>query len=125
MDGLNTDFHFFFEYKEFDSPDIKDSYVHMNIGFLNKLTEARKAAGIAFKITSAYRSPEHNAKVGGVNNSSHVHGCAVDIYAPTSRQKYIIINSLLEAGFNRIGVAKNFIHVDNDASKTEDVIWTY
>jgi len=125
MEGLNTDFHFFFEYREFDSPDIKDSYKYMNVGFLNKLTEARKKAAIAFKITSAYRSPEHNAKVGGVPSSSHTNGCAVDIYAPTSRQKYIIINALLQAGFNRIGVAKNFIHVDNDASKSEDVIWTY
>lgn len=125
MEGLIKDFHSFFKFTEFDSPDIVGSHEHMNVAFLNKLTEARKLAAIGFKITSAYRSPEHNAKVGGVNNSSHVHGCAVDIYAPTSRQKYIIINALLEAGFNRIGVAKNFIHVDNDASKAEDVIWTY
>ena len=96
----------------------------MSVAFLNKLTEARKIAAIGFKITSGYRSPEHNQKVGGVG-SSHTRGCAVDIYAPTSRQKYIIINSLLQAGFNRIGIAKNFIHVDNDATKTEDVIWTY
>lgn len=125
MNGLNKDFHLFFEYREFDSPDIPGSYEHMNVGFLNKLTTARKKAAIAFKITSGYRSPEHNKKVGGVANSSHVHGCAADIYAPTSRQKYIIINALLEAGFNRIGVAKNFIHVDNDARKPEDVIFTY
>jgi len=125
MHGLNTDFHFFFEYSEFDSPDVKGSYEHMSVEFLNKLTEARKIAAIGFKITSAYRTPEHNAKVGGVQGSSHTNGCAVDIYAPTSRQKYIIINALLQAGFNRIGVAKNFIHVDNDASKSEDVIWTY
>jgi hypothetical protein len=28
-------------------------------------------------------------------------------------------------GFNRIGVANTFIHVDNDPSLPEDVIWTY
>lgn len=125
MEGLNTDFHLFFEYGEFDSPDVPGSYEHMNVSFLNMLAEARKKAAIAFKITSGYRTPEHNKKVGGVPSSSHTKGCAVDIYAPTSRQKYIIVNALLESGFNRIGIAKNFIHVDNDASKAEDVIWTY
>ena len=89
------------------------------------LSKARELAAIGFKITSGYRSPAHNEKVGGVPSSSHTVGRAVDIYAPTSTQKYLIINSLLQAGFNRIGVAKNFIHVDDDPSKSEDVIWTY
>ena len=125
MEGLTRAFHMFFEYSEFDSPDEKNSYINMNVAFLNKLSKARELAAIGFKITSGYRSPAHNAKVGGVTSSSHTVGRAVDIYAPTSTQKYIIINALLQAGFNRIGVAKNFIHVDDDPSKSEDVIWTY
>jgi len=125
MKGLTKGFHLFFEYGEFNSPDAPDSYEQMNVAFLNKLTKAREIASIGFKITSGYRTPEHNEKVGGVPNSSHTLGHAVDIYAPTSRQKYIIINALLQAGFNRIGVAKNFIHVDDDPSKNEDVIFTY
>ena len=115
----------FFEYSEFDSPDEKGSYMNMDVAFLNKLSKARELAAIGFKITSGYRSPQHNEKVGGVPSSSHTNGHAVDIYAPTSTQKYLIINSLLQVGFNRIGVAKNFIHVDDDPSKSEDVIWTY
>jgi len=125
MKGLTKGFHLFFEYGEFNSPDAPDSYEQMDVAFLNKLTKAREIASIGFKITSGYRTPEHNEKVGGVPNSSHTLGHAVDIYAPTSRQKYIIINALLQAGFNRIGVAKNFIHVDDDPSKNEDVIFTY
>ena len=125
MKNLNSDFHLYFEYSEFDSPDQVGSYKHMDVDFLNKLAQARKIAAVGFKITSGYRSPAHNEKVGGVPNSSHTLGHAVDIYAPTSRQKYLIINSLLQAGFNRIGVAKNFIHVDDDPSKNEDVIFTY
>ena len=125
MTNLNSDFHLYFEYSEFDSPDQEGSYEHMNVDFLNKLAQARKIAAVGFKITSGYRSPAHNAKVGGVKGSSHTNGHAVDIYAPTSTQKYLIINALLQAGFNRIGVAKNFIHVDDDPSKAEDVIWTY
>lgn len=125
MEGLTRAFHMFFEYSEFDSPDQKGSYTNMDVAFLNKLSKARELAAIGFKITSGYRSPAHNEKVGGVPSSSHILGHACDIYAPTSRQKYIIINALLQAGFNRIGVAKNFIHVDDDPSKNEDVIWTY
>ncbi len=125
MEGLTRAFHMFFEYSEFDSPDEKNSYMNMDVAFLNKLSKARELAAIGFKITSGYRSPAHNTKVGGVPSSSHTVGRAVDIYAPTSTQKYIIINALLQAGFNRIGVAKNFIHVDDDPSKSEDVIWTY
>jgi len=122
---LSRAFHLYFEYNEFDSPDEKGSYVHMDEGFLNKLAKAREEASIAFKITSGYRTPSHNEKVGGVPSSSHTKGHAVDIYAPTSRQKYWIISALLSAGFNRIGIAKNFIHVDDDPSKAEDVLWTY
>ena len=125
MEGLTRAFHMFFEYSEFNSPDERDSYMNMDVSFLNKLSKARELAAIGFKITSGYRSPAHNAKVGGVPSSSHTVGRAVDIYAPTSTQKYIIINSLLQVGFNRIGVAKNFIHVDDDPNKSEDVIWTY
>jgi uncharacterized protein YcbK (DUF882 family) len=125
MEGLTRAFHMFFEYSEFNSPDERDSYMNMDVSFLNKLSKARELAAIGFKITSGYRSPAHNAKVGGVPSSSHTNGHAVDIYAPTSTQKYIIINSLLQVGFNRIGIAKNFIHVDDDPNKSEDVIWTY
>ena len=125
MEGLTRAFHMFFEYSEFNSPDERDSYMNMDVAFLSKLSKARELAAIGFKITSGYRSPAHNAKVGGVPSSSHTIGRAVDIYAPTSTQKYIIINALLQVGFNRIGVAKNFIHVDDDPNKSEDVIWTY
>jgi hypothetical protein len=31
----------------------------------------------------------------------------------------------MKAGFNRIGIADTFIHVDNDPGKAENVIWTY
>ena len=33
-------------------------------------------------ITSGYRSPEYNAKVGGSPNSQHIKGKAIDVYVP-------------------------------------------
>ena len=120
-----------FELSEFDSPDEIGSGKNMDSNFLAMLDDARGIAGIPFTITSGFRTPSHNAYVGGVQpslqskGSSHLFGYAADIAAPTSRQKYIIVKSLLQAGFNRIGIGETFIHVDNDPDKDPDVIWTY
>jgi len=92
---------------------------------LNKLNEARELAGIPFTITSGARCQSHNDTVGGSKTSSHVIGLAVDISAKTSSQKFVIVKALMEAGFTRIGIAKTFVHVDIDDSKSGGVIWTY
>lgn len=31
----------------------------------------------------------------------------------------------MEAGFTRIGIGQNFIHVDTDPDKQQNIIWTY
>ena len=97
----------------------------MDKEFLIKLDRAREVAQIPFKINSAYRTPEHNAKIGGKPNSSHLKGLAVDISVTNSRQRFIVLKALIQVGFNRIGIAKNFIHVDDDKSKDSEVVWLY
>lgn len=98
---------------------------NMNQEFLLKLDEARELAGIPFIINSAYRTPEHNAKIGGSPNSSHLKGLAVDISVTNSTQRFIVLKALLDVGFTRIGIADTFIHVDLDKDKSQQVIWTY
>ena len=115
----------YFELHEFDSPDLEGSGQNMQRTTLDKLDKAREIADIPFFITSGYRTPRHNEKVGGVNGSSHTKGYAVDISAHSSVQKFKIIDSALKAGFNRIGISKSFIHLDDDPDKAENVIWTY
>ena len=114
-----------FSLNEFDSPDIESGGENMDQGFLDLLDEARSIADIPFKINSGFRTKEHNEKVGGKPKSSHLRGYAADIACNDSRSRHIIIDSLLSAGFNRIGIAKSFIHVDNDPEKDGDVIWVY
>jgi uncharacterized protein YcbK (DUF882 family) len=80
---------------------------------------------VPFKINSGYRTAGHNRKVGGVKASSHTLGLAADIHCTDSRNRAHIVSALMEVGFNRIGIAPTFIHVDNDPSKPEDVIWLY
>ena len=98
---------------------------NMDVNFLAKLDEAREYANIPFIINSAYRSPEHNAKVGGKPGSSHIKGLAVDISAKDSRTRFLILDALFAVGFTRIGIADSFIHVDSDIDKSQNVIWTY
>ena len=95
------------------------------ISFLTMLDSAREDSGIPYKITSGYRTEGHNQKVGGVKDSSHRKGRAADIAIKDSRERWIITSSLIKAGFNRIGIAKTFIHVDNDSNKNDQVIWVY
>lgn len=114
----------YFKESEFQC-DGKPCFDKMDKNFLEMLDEARGYSSIQFKVTSSWRSEEHNKKVKGAKNSSHLYGLAVDISAKTSADKFIIITSALKAGFNRIGIAENFIHVDSDISKQKNIIWLY
>ena len=117
----------YFNLSEFDSPDEVGSGDNMDIDFVRKLDEAREMAGIPFKVNSGYRTPNHNTKVGGVKDSSHIKipCCAVDIEAKDGKTRFLIISSAIKVGINRIGIGKNFIHLDSDKTKSQDVIWHY
>ena len=115
----------YFSLEEFDSPDLPNSGVNMDGDFLQRLDDAREIASIPFKINSGYRTKERNELVGGKPQSSHLIGKASDIAVKDSRERWIILDALIKAGFNRIGIADTFIHVDSDGDKSPNVIWTY
>ena len=102
----------------------KEIEYNMDVDFLAKLDEAREYAGIPFVINSAYRSPEHPESIKNPS-SSHIKGLAVDIKAKDSRTRYKVLEALIYVGFNRIGIAGTFIHVDDDKEKSSNVVWTY
>ena len=114
----------YFELTEFDCPSLPYSGKNMDYDFLHKLEQAREIANIPFRITSGYRTADHNEKVGGVKNSSHLKGVAADVAVSSGNERYIVLNALIRAGFKRIGVAKTFIHCDTDADKNNSV-WVY
>jgi len=114
-----------FDISEFDSPDVLGSGDRMKVPTLIKLDNAREIADVAFVVTSGYRTPLHNESVGGVSGSSHMKGYAVDIEARTSEMRMKIVAALILVGFNRIGIGRNFIHVDDDPEKSPDVMWHY
>lgn len=102
----------------------KDKEYKMDVDFLAKLDEAREYAGIPFVINSAYRSPDHPLSIKNPT-SSHIKGLAVDIKAKDSTTRGLILDALRAVGFNRIGIASTFIHVDLDMEKSQNVTWLY
>ncbi len=114
----------YFKISEFDCPSKDGSGKKMDKGFLEMLDNARDIANTSFVITSGYRESAHNKKVGGSSTSSHLKGVAADVACTSGSKRLVIINSLLEAGFTRLGIASSFIHVDLDDTKP-DAIWTY
>ncbi|MAK54946.1 MAG: peptidase M15 [Pusillimonas sp.] len=115
----------YFKFSEFDSPDKPESGKDMDGTFIQLLDKARGIANIPFRITSGYRTEEWNKKVGGRVGSSHLKGLAADIFYTNNRERFLIMSALLEVGFTRIGLGRNFIHCDLDFDKDLGVIWTY
>ena len=113
----------FFKSTEFDSPDVPGSGKNMQHSTLLMLCEARKIADVPFKINSGFRSKAHNKKVGGVSNSAHLKGYAIDIATPNGKHQEKIVRALRQAGFKRFGVYTNFVHADNDPNKKQFVAW--
>lgn len=72
---------------------------------------------IIIKITSAFRTPSHNKKVGGAKNSQHLKAKAADIYAPklSTIELYKLILKLINLGkidIKGLGIYEDFIHCD-------------
>lgn len=92
-------------------------YVVFNDSFLFKLDLAREFSNIPYQITSACRCRKHNKAIGGVVDSSHIFGWAVDIKCDNSADRIKLVYGLIMADFKRIIVYKGFVHVDADPRK--------
>ena len=100
-----------FKLSEFACPCCNHVMLHPKL--LGKLVELRNVLERAVYITSGYRCPRYNQKIGGVVNSYHCIGLAADI-----KVRNINLISLLEIceniDFNGIGFyeKKDFLHLD-------------
>jgi len=105
---------------EFESNDgaemPKDVFENINI-VAEQLQELRDIVCVPIKVTSGYRSPEHNEAVGGVSDSQHLTGKASDIqvegYSP--EQVYNLLNEMMNNGEveqGGLGLYDTFVHYD-------------
>lgn len=115
-------------------PDFKKSEFDCKCGcglnnisekFIRKLQNARTYSDVKYMINSGCRCKQHNTNVNGSPKSAHLKGLAADIRIENKLQRYRVIDGLTLAGFKRIGIADNFIHVDIDGSKKQEIVWLY
>ena len=107
-----------FRLGEFACKDGSDK-VLVDDALVELLEAIRAAAGGAVTINSAYRSPAHNAAVGGVSNSQHVYGRAADIVVEGASP--LLVGQIAEYYLDRrggIGVYQTFTHVDTRAIRS-------
>jgi len=117
MNDLNASKNF--KFSEFDSKDgaPMPADVKKNIKKLAGYLEViRSALGVPVKISSGYRSPARNSQVGGVKDSYHMKGMAVDIQTslPTKQVKQVIEKLIQEKKIpaGGVGLYNSWIHYD-------------
>lgn len=115
----------YFAEKEFNNCNPSCSMSDMDPDFLNLLDKIREDAGIPLILNCAYRSVEHDKKKGRSGKSAHTKGKAVDIRCSTSATTYKIVNAALKNNIKRIGIGNGYVHIDNDDTLPQEVIWNY
>jgi len=112
-----------FRFKEFFSNDVNVflnkieppvKYIDNIILMAKELQLVRNYIGSPIIITSAYRTPTYNNYCGGVKNSYHTKGMAVDIRV-NGMQPYdlaVYVAKLTDFKGFGINVKKNFVHCD-------------
>ena len=111
-----------FQRHEFRCPDCGQDDI--DLGLVNMLQVMREGSG-PLHITSGVRCKTHNKAVGGKPSSAHLKGLAVDILCKASRKRYLVVSEAIGAGFTRIGVGADFVHLDIAPGKAACVMWDY
>lgn len=92
--------------------------LRLNADALDRLQALRNALGKPLIVNSAYRSPEHNKRVGGAKASKHLEGTAFDI-SMANHDPETFIAAARKAGFKGIGTypKSNFVHIDTGPAR--------
>lgn len=105
------------EFKSKDGSSFPAEIVQSLTILATQLQALRTELGRSITITSGYRSPAHNLKVGGAKDSFHVRGMAADIQVSgfNPKQVYDTIEKLIKEGKMKeggLGLYKSWVHYD-------------
>ena len=89
-----------------------------------KVQQVRDILGRSITINSGIRCSNHNSAINATPTSSHIEGWAADLAYNGASNRYELLHAAMQV-FDRVGIAKTFIHVDVDANKTAGVVWMY
>lgn len=96
------------------------------------LQDLRNKYGKSITITSGYRCPAHNKKVGGTTNSKHTQGLATDFYMSgfnSQSTRVNVINELKKTSYYRYAYCNvngnypnmgNVVHIDTKLVDTDE-----
>lgn len=120
----------YFKLSEFDAKDANGNKIpgtggQMRACTLVKCDALRELYGNPLVVYSGIRTPERNKIVGGVKNSSHLLGYAVDWKNITDDEMIAFLDAAWAANFRRFGIMATSIHTDDDPTKTSPAIWDY
>ena len=90
-----------------------DGSLRLSRDAMDRLQALREALGIPMLITSAYRDPAHNRRVGGAKASYHMRGMAFDIRVDNIDPDRLI-DTAKALGFRGFGTypRQGFVHID-------------
>lgn len=84
-------------------------------GLIEALEQLRTLAGKEILVHDGYRCPEHNQEVGGVTDSEHTRGMAVDVVIPGLKLQEMFELALQVPAFLNGGIGAydgGFLHLD-------------
>lgn len=91
---------------------------------LDKLQALRDRIGKPMIVNSAYRSPQHNRRVGGAKNSLHMEGVAFDVLM-SNHDPHKYEQAARAVGFTGFGYypKSGFMHVDTGPARSWGTPW--
>lgn len=100
-----------------------------NLRFVaNNLEYIREKLGnYPILVTSGFRNKEVNKAVGGVRNSDHLEGLAVDIIIKNNKSIKDTAKQIIETQleFDQIIIYRNFIHLGFNKRMRRNIVWYY
>ena len=98
--------------------------------FMDWLQGLRDAYGKPIRVTSGYRTRQHQRKLTGRDTGAHVDGQAVDV-AVSGPDAFDLVKLAMEAGAMGVGVfqagphAGRYLHLDYWDKRETQVLWSY
>ena len=93
---------------------------HISQSLVLKLEIVRTAINKPMQINSGIRCLKYNQSIGSSDTSSHIKCIAADISCTQMSDRHLLMSHLPKL-FDRIGIHKDFIHVDIDTDKRKGI----